>query len=64
MSSVEGSVSSKSWHLTFNGVEKEVFIWKSGGRMRLQDGSSSGPVRATSFLEADVVNVSKKHALL
>lgn len=51
-------VSSKPWHLTFSDEEKLVLLWKSGSRMKLKDGSSSGPVTATSFLEADVVNVS------
>jgi len=54
-------VSSKPWHLTF--FEKQVFIWKSGFRMKLTDGSSSGPVASTSFLNADVVNVSAKKSI-
>lgn len=51
------AVSSKPWHLTFFDEEKQVFIWKSGSRMKLKDGSSSGPVTAVSFMKADVVNV-------
>lgn len=51
-------ISSKPWHLTFFAEEKHMYIWKGGCRMKLTDGSSSGPVRAISVLDADVVNVS------
>ena len=37
------SISSKKWFLTFNDHE-ELFIWKSGLRLKLKNGSSSGPV--------------------
>ena len=55
-SMLESQVSSKPWHLTF--FDKQVYIWKSGSRMKLKNGSSSGPVTTSSILMADVVNVS------
>jgi hypothetical protein len=38
------SVSSKQWFLTFNEEYKELLIWKNGIRLKLNDGSSGGPV--------------------
>lgn len=49
-------VSSKPWYLTFFG--EEMYIWKNSCRMKLVDGSSSGPVATTSFISGDIVNVS------
>lgn len=47
------SPSLKPWFLTFNPAFKELFIWKSGRRMQLKDGSSSGPVSSVSAHDVD-----------
>ena len=46
------TASSKPWHLTYASEFKEVFIWKNGLRMKLKDGTSSGPVTSVSVLDA------------
>ena len=45
------SISSKPWHLTHVNLDdlSEIFIWKNGCRMKLKDGTSSGPVTAVTF---------------
>lgn len=40
----------KPWCLTLNAESKEVFVWKHGVRLKLKDGSSSGPVTGASVL--------------
>ena len=45
-------ISSKTWFLTFN---EELLIWKNGHRLKLKDGSSSGPVE-----EVEVDNEAEK----
>lgn len=54
------SVSSKPWFLTYIEEFNEVFLWKNGSRMKLKDGSSSGPVTDVSVLDvlANTVTVS------
>lgn len=54
-------VSSKPWFLTYNPDFKEVFIWKSGRRMQLKDGSSSGPVTTVSIYDDEnkIISVSE-----
>ena len=46
MAAMAFSISSKKWFLTFNDHEEyqELFIWKNGLRLKLKNGSSSGPV--------------------
>lgn len=45
------SVSSKPWHLTYVNLDdlNEILIWKNGCRLKLKDGTSSGPVTAVTF---------------
>lgn len=45
------TASTKPWLLTYNMEVKEVFIWKNGVRMKLKDGTSSGPVTSVSVLD-------------
>ena len=44
------TATSKPWFLTFNPGSKDVLVWKNGLRMKLRDGSSSGPATAVSIL--------------
>ena len=44
--------SSKSWSLTLNPESKDVFVWKSGARLKLKDGQSAGRVREANVLDS------------
>ena len=44
-----GGATDRPWFLTLN---SEVFVWKSGIRLKLKDGSSSGTVTEASVLSA------------
>ena len=44
------AATSKPWFLTFNPGLKDVLVWKNSLRMKLRDGSSSGPATAVSIL--------------
>ena len=47
---IASNASSKPWFLTFDPETNDVLIWKSGMRLKLKDGSSSGRVTAISVL--------------
>ena len=44
-------VSDKSWHLTWNESDQQVFIWKNGRRLNIGSGLCAGPVSAIECLE-------------
>ena len=47
-----GGATDRPWFLTLNSEVNEVFVWKSGIRLKLKDGSSSGTVTEASVLSA------------
>ena len=53
-SSARSVSSSKPWFLTLNPDNKDVLIWKSGIRLKLSDGTSTGRVTSAA--------VTKRHA--
>ena len=41
------TVSSKSWFLTYNANESDVFVWKDGVQMKFKNSDSAGSVVGT-----------------
>lgn len=53
--------SSKLWFLTFNPENNDVFIWKTGIRLKLSDGTSTGKVLSATIAHDTILTVSIKH---
>ncbi len=53
----EKRVSDKPWHMTWNGSDKQLFVWKSGRRLDIGGGLSAGPVSAVECLDNHAVKV-------
>lgn len=51
MAATTSTVSSKPWHLTFNQEYGEVFIWKSGVRLKVKDGGTCGAVQSIAVVD-------------
>ena len=49
--SVASTVSSKPWYLTFNQEYGELFIWKSGVRLKVKDGGTCGAVQSVAVAD-------------